>query len=95
MFDAHSSRIRFYCDSSLEVTSDFKFQIQSDESNNCSQIEKITDHRFQPALEFLVHSKGFDVEDSTWEPKNNLKVDVPDLIDAYCENIRDEFKKKD
>ena len=41
---AHATRLSFYCDSSLNVTPDFKHQIAHDESNLTYQVESILAH---------------------------------------------------
>ena len=85
-FHAHSSRLKFYCDDSLEVDADLKFQITHDEMRY--KVDRIIDHRKEEGVFYLkVVWQGFDDEDSTWEPFNILFEAVPDMVRNYAQGI--------
>jgi hypothetical protein len=90
---AHSSRLKYYCDSDLEVTADLKHQITHDEMRY--KIQKIRDHDVkEDGIFLLIEWEGFDEEDSTWEPINIINDDVPGLVKKYVFNLKDKDKMK-
>jgi hypothetical protein len=94
----HISRVRFYCDKHLHVTSDIVEQYAYD----CQkyEVERLLDLRKdQGRLELLVSWKGFEDVDNSWEPASQLIQDVPhlcrdfvvprpELRDAYTRCLR-------
>ena len=48
------------------------------------EVDWIVKHRRSNngCLSFLVHWKGYPIEDQTWEPASNLK-DAPEILKAY------------
>ena len=87
---AHATRLSFYCDSSLNVTPDLKHQIAHDESNLTYQVESILAHDDSTGeYRFQIHWKGFDKEDSTWEPLSIISEDVPHLLQEYAQRSND------
>ena len=79
--------MRFYKDSSLQVTDELKLQIAHDTA--AFEVEQIKGHRYlNKRWECLVQWLGFESED-TWEPLISLFEDVPALVKAYlklCKN---------
>jgi hypothetical protein len=78
----HISRIRFYCDKHLAVTTDVVEQYAWD----CQkwEVEKLLDLRkSNRRLELLVAWKGFQECDNSWEPVARLMKDVPQLCREY------------
>ena len=76
--EVHSSRLRFYCDSSLNVTEDLFNQVANDDGGY--EIEKFLDSRWNNSLEtweVYVAWRGFDQTDYTWEPLLRLFSDAP------------------
>jgi len=50
------------------------------------EVQRIWGHRPQgqlPAKEYLVHWKGYDISQMTWEPRATLLADVPTVLLAY------------
>ena len=85
-FPAHASRLKYYCDSSLEVTADLKSQIGHDEMRY--RVGKFLDHKCQDGVYMLLTRwEGFDDEDSTWEPISVMIEDVPDLCHRYVQSV--------
>jgi hypothetical protein len=80
--DVHISRVRFYCDKHLDVTDDLIQQYAHD----CQryEVEKFLDLReVDGRLELLVAWKGFEEDDTSWEPVSRLVQDVPHLCKSY------------
>jgi hypothetical protein len=80
----HSTRIRFYQDSSLDVTADLLAQIAH--KNSGYDVHSLSALRYDAdASEYsvLVSWLGFEPADSTWEPLLSLHKDVPDLLAKF------------
>jgi hypothetical protein len=80
--NVHISRVRFYCDQHLHVTTDIVEQYAHD----CQryEVERLLDLRKdQGRLELLVSWKGFEDADNSWEPASQLVQDVPQLCKAF------------
>lgn len=85
-FHSHAARLKFYCDSSLEVSLDLKYQIAHDEMRY--QVDTIEEYAFQDdEHKLLIHWKGFDKEDSTWEPFSVICEDVPSMVKDFVLQI--------
>ena len=50
--------------------------------SNYYEVEKILSKRIKPKLEYLVKWEGWDFQDATWEPIENL-LGVLDMIDEF------------
>jgi hypothetical protein len=79
--DCHCSRLRFYCDSDLNVTEEILKQFAHD--GNAFEIEDVLDARFNPRTkvwEVLVKWTGFESIEDSWEPVLQLLKDCPVFI---------------
>ena len=88
--EAHVSRMKFYADSSLNVTEDLKEYIQH--HDGCYEVDQIKDHRRRStqegdSLEFLVRWKAFDALEDSWEPAEVLREDVPKMLQKYARDF--------
>ena len=82
IFHAHSSRLKYYCDSDLNVTPDLKYQIAHDEMRY--KVANFLQHKMEDGvLKLLTQWQGFDVEDATWEPIGIMTEDVPSVVQTY------------
>ncbi|POM64929.1 Hypothetical protein PHPALM_19472, partial [Phytophthora palmivora] len=91
--DVHASRLKFYADSSLDVSEELLEHISS--QGIVLAIEKFKSHRWNETIrdfEVLVQWKGLeDIEDS-YEPLASLAKDVPILVDQYVAAADQELK---
>ena len=57
-------------------------------------VEKILKHKItkKNKVEFYLKWKGFNEEDNTWEPAENLNC--PELIDIYLKDVSEKERKK-
>jgi hypothetical protein len=61
------------------------------------EVEKIISGRYRKggSVEYLVHWKGYDVKDRTWEPESNLNAAILDYIKTNPVPMTNlHFKKK-
>ena len=86
-FHAHASRLKYYCDSDLEITADLKYQITHDEMRY--KVEKILGHQINSdgMIQLKIQWPGFDPEDASLEPFNILYEDAPELVPNYVQII--------
>ncbi|OWZ20109.1 LOW QUALITY PROTEIN: hypothetical protein PHMEG_0005518 [Phytophthora megakarya] len=89
--DVHAARLKFYEDSSLEVSEERLEHISS--QGIVLAIEKFNSHRWNETIrDFEVLWKGLeDIEDS-YEPLASLAKDVPILVDQYVAVADQELK---
>ena len=85
---AHTTRLKFYADNSLNVTTDLLQHIQHQDV--VYEVDSIVDHRQTmtpsgPQVEFKIHWKAFDSLEDSWEPAETLQEDIPLLIRQYAE----------
>ena len=80
-FKCHSSRLRFYSDSMLNVSDELLKQIAHDGAGY--EIEDVLDVRYdgkKNAWELLISWLGFDDIENSWEPLSDLLKDCPVFI---------------
>jgi hypothetical protein len=80
----HSTRLRFYRDSSLDVFFDLLAQIAH--NNSGYEVHSLRALRYEADAKqysVLVTWLGFEPEDSTWEPILSLHEDVPDRFSRF------------
>jgi transposase InsO family protein len=83
----HASRLRYYCDSKLEVTEELYEQVAFDDE--AFVIEKLIEFRpSSSSYEFLVQWQGFEASDRTWTSFETLKEDVPALLTQWLKKQR-------
>ena len=82
------SRVKPYCDR-LEGQPSHQpgpINVTADKDNEW-EVDQIINSRYKnKKLEFLVHWKGYDNTDHTWEPKSNLRNTKEALTDFYHAN---------
>jgi hypothetical protein len=83
--NVHASRMIWYCDSQLDVTTELIDHIA--QQGLRYDVENITDHRFKSCYEVLVTWVGFSSIESTWEPLLTIFADVPARVDAYLQTL--------
>jgi transposase InsO family protein len=79
--ESHVQRLRFYADSSLNVTEELYAQIAHD--NAGFEIEDFIDFRFDDTTQswqILVRWRGFSAHEDIWEPVQSMLSQVPVLI---------------
>lgn len=87
--EVHAQRLKFYSDSSLNITSDLLDNIGLTDSTFFPQ--QILDHRVNPDTgesELLIHWKGFELQDAEWEPLTTMQEDIPDMVNAYYSSLQ-------
>ena len=76
--NAHSTRLDFYADASMDVDAELRSQISHDESQMKYKVERIMNHRKKGDIwELQVHWRGFDPDEATWEPLQTIAEDLP------------------
>lgn len=86
----HAQRLKFYHDSSLNVTSDLLHNIAL--TGNTYVIEQIDDIRIDPVsgdVQLHVRWLGFQDDDATWEPFETIKDDTPDIVRQFLASRSD------
>ena len=85
--DVHASRLQYYADSSLLVTRELKDHVSK--QGLILNVEKFSDHRLlaDGTYEILVHWKGFEDMEASWEPLTVIAADVPRLVDSYLSSL--------
>ena len=79
--DVHASRLQYYADSSLLVTRELKDHVSK--QSLILNVEKFSDGTY----EILVHWKGFEDIEASWEPLTVIAADVPRLVDSYLSSL--------
>ena len=75
-FECHAQRLRFYCDSALNVTQHLRDQIAFDDSGY--EVENILDTRlFGKIWKLLIRWRGLSADYDSWESLSSLKKDIP------------------
>jgi hypothetical protein len=83
----HSQRLKFYADSSLEITEELKLQLQHDGEG--FDIECILNHRIKSGRwEFYISWAGFTEQENTWEPVLQLYADIPTYVKEYLHSLK-------
>ena len=92
-FDAHIERLQFYNDSNLDVT----FDLKENAANNSFgyEIDYFVDIReIDDVVQLLVHWRGFEDIDRTWQYLDDLLEDAPKLVHKWLKkNKKNELVK--
>ena len=83
------ARLKFFCDSSLNVTEDVVNQVAFD-GEGYEKIKKIMGCRWNESSstwELHVAWRGFETSNYTWEPISQLFADVPVLVKRYVQAL--------
>ena len=83
----HATRIRFYHDSSLNVSEELIAHIAHNEQGyEVEDIKEIRYSRKEKNFEVRVHWKGFESpQDDTWEELKKMREDVPDIVSRFLQ----------
>ncbi|KAH7467435.1 Transposon Ty3-G Gag-Pol polyprotein [Phytophthora ramorum] len=91
--DVHASRLKFYADSSLDVTEELLEHISS--QGIILAVEKLKEHQWNDNIkdyEILVQWKGLEAIEDSYEPLTTLSRDVPKLVNQYVAAADQELK---
>jgi transposase InsO family protein len=84
--DTHVTRMKFYCDKSLNVTEDLLNQIAHDSSGFI--VEEIVDIRMEnQEFQVLVSWLGFDDLENSWEPLFQFFEQMPRIVREFFQNL--------
>ena len=89
-FEAHGSRLKYYCDSDLNVTTELKEFIMSQDI--LLDVESILDHKWNVDLdqyEFLIKWRGFQDVENSWESFDSLYSDIRVILTKYISDSSD------
>ena len=92
---AHATRLKFYADKDLNVTSDFLAQVAHNSEG--FEVEALEDVRYVSATqsyEILVKWRGLQSVENSWEPASVLFEDVPVLFKRFCRSSAIPLVKK-
>ncbi|ETM02791.1 hypothetical protein L917_00835 [Phytophthora nicotianae] len=82
--EAHASRLKFYADSSLDVTEDLMLHVaQNSEGYVVDSLLKARYNQQEKRHEIKVSWRGLDVIEDSWEPADILLQDVPVAVKAF------------
>jgi hypothetical protein len=82
--ECHASRLKFYADHSLNVDQELLDHVAHNGEGHV--VEKIVDCRYSAPMkryEVLVHWRGLDSIEDSWEPAAVLLEDVPQVMQRY------------
>ena len=82
---AHATRLKFYADKDLHVTSDFLAQVAHNSEG--FEVETLEDVRYVSATqsyEILVKWRGLQAVENSWEPASVLFEDVTVIFKRFC-----------
>jgi hypothetical protein len=89
---SHVSRLKFYCDSNLDVSCDLLNDISDSEALLVASydIDYIKDIQLDPKTSIyfaLIKWSGFSDLENTWETLNSVYLDLPGVVDSYLDNV--------
>uniref|UniRef100_H3H8H0 Reverse transcriptase n=1 Tax=Phytophthora ramorum TaxID=164328 RepID=H3H8H0_PHYRM len=90
-YEVHGSRLRFYADSSLDVTEEILEFVSN--QGMLLGVDGFSDHRYNADAsrwELLVKWTGLKDIETSWEPLKSLKVEVPIKVRDYATTVEDE-----
>ena len=94
---AHAVRLRFFANKWYEVTEEILEEVESESNfDGLFDVERLMDVRFNEEsmqYEFLVHWRGFEDADDTWEPFNELFISIPDVVERFINRLEDKDVK--
>ena len=88
--DVHPSRLKFFANSSFNVTEELREHIAS--QGIVLAVEELLAHRWHSEkkdYELKVRWKGLEEIEDSWESLTSLKVDIPVLVDKYVATTSD------
>jgi hypothetical protein len=88
---SHTSRVKFYSDSSLDVSCELQDDINTAEKLlETYEVEAISDIQFDSVSKCYfarVQWKGFDVLESQWEDLRIIYEDVPQAVILFLDSV--------
>ncbi len=87
----HGNRLKFYSDSSLNVTEDLLDTIAHNEPQY-NKVHALLDLRRNPSsgiFEVKTQWQGFDHEEPGWEPFEILREDIPEMLESFLKTHPD------
>jgi hypothetical protein len=91
--EVHCTRLRFYHDSSLEITEALRTHINT--QGMIYHVKKVLGVRYNPnnkKWEILIHWAGFQNIEDSWEPFITILDDVPEKVIEYLQVYQNEDK---
>jgi hypothetical protein len=87
--EVHHSRLKFYRDATMNTTAEIKAHISNQDV--LLGVEEIQNHRkvARNKWELKVKWLGLEEVESSWEPFEKLRQDVPRLVSVYCQKSGD------
>lgn len=82
--DVHASRLKFYADSSLNVTEEILEHVAA--QGIILSVNELKDHRWNASIndyEVLVNWRGLQSIEDSWEPMKSLAKDIKILLAQY------------
>jgi hypothetical protein len=92
----NSKRVKYYSHKDMIKTEILLDNIRVQDSLDY-QPKEILEHRYNIELldyEVLVHWRGFDMEDNTWELMRNIYIDTPRVLNKYVKKLRGSASKE-
>ncbi|ETP33057.1 hypothetical protein F442_18351, partial [Phytophthora nicotianae P10297] len=92
--DVHPSRLKFYADSSLDVTEEILEHVAA--QGIILAISELKKHRWNASIsddEVLVGWKGLESVEDSWEPLTSLATEVKVLLDQYIQRQNVKVRK--
>ncbi|ETM37608.1 hypothetical protein L914_15871 [Phytophthora nicotianae] len=89
--EAHASRLKFYADNSLAVTEDLHRHVAHNSEGHV--VDTFLSTRYntnEKRHELLVHWRGLDTVEDSWEPATVLLQDVPVAAKAFERSHQDD-----
>jgi hypothetical protein len=86
----HAQRMKVFADASIDVTEDIKNSAAYDAS---SFVDSIVGHREndEHSIDLRVRWSGFEENEDTWEPVEQLHMDIPFVVERYLASVSTEF----
>ncbi|GMF55364.1 unnamed protein product [Phytophthora fragariaefolia] len=89
-YEVHGSRLRFYADSSLDVTEEIRELVSN--QGMLLGVEGFADFRFNASAsgwELLANWTGLQDIEASWEPLHSLMKEVPVKVREYANSVED------
>ena len=92
----HSNRLKFYADSSLNVTQTLLDTINHNDVhyNTVTKLLDLQYNRTRKQWEVQARWRGFSHEEPTWEPLDNMHKDIPEMLNKFLKSFSDKDKAK-
>lgn len=88
----HANRLKFYADSQLDLTETLLDTVAHN-NPHYNTVQEILDLRFDTtSAQYQVQGQwiGFDYEEPTWEPFENMVEDIPVMLERFLSSFSDQ-----